>query len=145
MNDIDKEKDVDMEEVRRICSEKTAEELDAEFEAFKKEFAEKHKQEEIQGNTEFHNTAHEKKHLNEMLLLHSNAVFSGKVFCYSGFAGECSSRTIAFSTQCCRTLRMRIRYPSISSFRRLPSFGISPSLPMRKPLKVSYSSASENS
>ena len=39
MNDIDKEKDVDMEEVRRICSEKTAEELDAEFEAFKKEFA----------------------------------------------------------------------------------------------------------
>jgi len=36
-----------MEEVRRICSEKTAEELDAEFEAFKKEFAEKHKQEEI--------------------------------------------------------------------------------------------------
>ena len=91
------------------------------------------------------NTAHEKKHLNEMLLLHSNAVFSGKVFCYSGFAGECSSRTIAFSTQCCRTLRMRIRYPSISSFRRLPSLGISPSLPMRKPLKVSYSSASENS
>ena len=47
MNDIDKEKDVDMEEVRRICSEKTAEELDADFEAFKKEFAEKHKQEEI--------------------------------------------------------------------------------------------------
>ena len=43
MNDIDKEKDVDMEEVRRICSEKTVEELEAEFEAFKKEFAEKHK------------------------------------------------------------------------------------------------------
>ena len=43
MNDIDKEKDVDMEEVRRICSEKTAEELDAEFEAFKKEFAENKK------------------------------------------------------------------------------------------------------
>ena len=42
MNDIDKEKDVDMEEVRRICSGKTVEELDAEFEAFKKEFAEKH-------------------------------------------------------------------------------------------------------
>ena len=36
MNDIDKEKDVDMEEVRRICSGKTVEELEAEFEAFKK-------------------------------------------------------------------------------------------------------------
>ena len=47
MNDIDKEKDVDMEEVRRICSGKTVEELEAEFEAFKKEFAEKHKQEAI--------------------------------------------------------------------------------------------------
>ena len=47
MNDIDKEKDVAMEEVRRICSGKTVEELEAEFEAFKKEFAEKHKQEEI--------------------------------------------------------------------------------------------------
>ena len=47
MNDIDKEKDVDMEAVRRICSGKTVEELEAEFEAFKKEFAEKHKQEEI--------------------------------------------------------------------------------------------------
>ena len=47
MNDIDKEKDVDMEEVRLICSGKTVEELEAEFEAFKKEFAEKHKQEGI--------------------------------------------------------------------------------------------------
>ena len=48
MDDVDiKEKDVDMEEVRRICSGKTVEELEAEFEAFKKEFAEKHKQEEI--------------------------------------------------------------------------------------------------
>ena len=90
-------------------------------------------------------TPHMKKASQRDAFLYSNAVFSGKVFCYSGFAGECSSRTIAFSTQCCRTLRMRIRYPSISSFRRLPSLGISPSLPMRKPLKVSYSSASENS
>ena len=38
-----KKKDVDMEEVKRICFGKTVEELDAEFEAFKKEFAEKHR------------------------------------------------------------------------------------------------------
>ena len=39
----DREKDVDMEEVKKICAGKTAAELDAEFEKFKKEFAEKHK------------------------------------------------------------------------------------------------------
>ena len=38
-----KEKDVDMEEIRRICSEKTIDELETEFEVFKKEFAEKYK------------------------------------------------------------------------------------------------------
>ena len=44
MDEIDiKERDVDMEEIRRICSEKTIEELDADSKKFKKEFAEKHK------------------------------------------------------------------------------------------------------
>ena len=44
MDDVDiKEKDVDMNEIRRICSENTIEELEAEFEKFKKEFVEKHK------------------------------------------------------------------------------------------------------
>ena len=38
-----KKKDVDMEEVKRICFGKTVEELDVEFDAFKKEFAEKHR------------------------------------------------------------------------------------------------------
>ncbi|WP_276686757.1 hypothetical protein [Ruminococcus callidus] len=47
MDDVDiKEKDVDMNEIRRICSENTIEELEAEFEGFKKEFAEKHKNDE---------------------------------------------------------------------------------------------------
>lgn len=37
MDEIDiKERDVDMEEIRRICSEKTIEELDADFKKFKK-------------------------------------------------------------------------------------------------------------
>ena len=45
--DVDiKEKDVDMNEIRRICSENTIEELEAEFEKFKKEFVEKHKNDE---------------------------------------------------------------------------------------------------
>ena len=47
MDDVDiKEKDVDMNEIRRICSENTIEELEAEFEKFKKEFIEKHKNDE---------------------------------------------------------------------------------------------------
>lgn len=47
MDDVDiKEKDVDMNEIRRICSENTIEELEAEFEKFKKEFVEKHKNDE---------------------------------------------------------------------------------------------------
>ena len=41
-----REKDVDMNEIRRICSENTIEELEAEFEKFKKEFVEKHKNDE---------------------------------------------------------------------------------------------------
>lgn len=37
MDEIDiKERDVDMEEIRRICSEKTIEELDVDFKKFKK-------------------------------------------------------------------------------------------------------------
>ena len=37
MDDVDiKEKDVDMNEIRRICSENTIEELEAEFEKFKR-------------------------------------------------------------------------------------------------------------
>ena len=47
MDDVDiKEKDVDMNEIRRICSENTIEELEAESEKFKKEFVEKHKNDE---------------------------------------------------------------------------------------------------
>lgn len=43
--DIDivyKEKDVDMEKVMKACEGKTAEELDAEWEEFKKKFKEEH-------------------------------------------------------------------------------------------------------
>ena len=43
MNADIKEKDADMEQVKKECSGKTASELDAEFEAFKKRFAKEHK------------------------------------------------------------------------------------------------------
>ena len=42
--DIDvREKDVNMDEVRQLCAGKTATELDAEFEEFKRKFVEQHK------------------------------------------------------------------------------------------------------
>ena len=43
MDNDAKEKDVNMDEVRQLCAGKTVDELDAEFEEFKRQFVEQHK------------------------------------------------------------------------------------------------------